>query len=181
MKQLATLIIAFFICSCSSSSNNALESITSTSAGGIDSTESSYMAPVDLSDEVYEIIITSGEGAFPSVGSYTLLFNNATQYTIYGDGRNTGDSFGTYTYLRDGAKGTIYLSDRTIGNVTAQICYNGEDYGTYHAWLGHSEEPEEASGDDERGDDAPASEQRGTFDQLSSDMTRVYAAVMAVQ
>lgn len=170
MKNLAALILVLALASCAGGSD-ALSNITTTASsgdGGTDTSSSEHVAPEDLTDHAYEITVTAGTGIFPETGTYTLVFPNSSEFIIYGDGENTQDGWGTYTYIRNGNKGTMYLQEVDYGPITASVTYHGQTSGEYKAFLGHGSEDEENC-------------VTGEFVELSTSRSRIYEPLMAAQ
>ena len=64
------------------------------------------------------------------MGTFRISFTDTT-YAIQGDGVNTVDSNGTYTYSATGAVGTGMLVDSISGPLTVALSYDASSTGTY--------------------------------------------------
>ena len=101
--------------------------------GGSDnSSGSSVSAPSSIAGKTYRGTISSGSGNFASTGTFTVTFGSAT-YSITGDGANTINSNGTYTYSPVGSLGTATASDSAIGLLVMAFTYNSSNSGNYAA------------------------------------------------
>jgi len=115
------LFLAISLISCSSGTNVI-------SNGGA----AAVSAPGTLAGKTYRVTVESGSGVFASTGTFTVGFLSAQPiYTTQGDGVNTGDSFGFYTYSSSGASGTVKVEDSVVQNAIYSVTFNSAISGTY--------------------------------------------------
>ena len=95
----------------------------SASAGPID-------APASLSGRTIDARVTSGSGLLASQGTFRASFAAAT-YAIQGDGVNTINSNGSYTYAAVGSVGTANFNDTQVGSGVFAFTYTSATGGTY--------------------------------------------------
>lgn len=76
---------------------------------------SNSLAPDSIGGKKYQVVITGGSGEMTNTGNATIMFSKDGSYVITGDGVNTDDDIGTYTYNITGENtGAITLSSRII-------------------------------------------------------------------
>ncbi len=84
--------------------------------------------------KTYRVTAESGSGVFPSTGTFTVVFlSSEPWYTTQGDGVNSHDSWGMYTYSSSGASGTIKADDSNASKVVFSFIFNTAISGTYVA------------------------------------------------
>ena len=110
-------------------------SLISCSIGGISSSDgeaAAVSAPSTLTGKAYRVSAESGSGAFPSTGTFTVVFSSSQPwYTTQGDGVNFGDSWGMYIYSSSGASGTVKVDDSNVSKVVFSLTFNTAISGTY--------------------------------------------------
>lgn len=89
-------------------------------------------APASLAGRTLDATISAGSGAFATTGTFRISFTAST-YAIMGDGVNTANSNGTYTYTAVGAVGTANITDNLLGNGNFAFTYTSASAGTYSA------------------------------------------------
>ena len=113
------------LCSCGSGSS-----------GATDVSPEIVAAPAALTGESYLGTVAGGSGAFATTGTFTIDFTTVSSYIITGDGVDTIDSSGTYTYASSGTTGTVSLNDGTLGSFGIVLEFTAVDAGTYTADAG---------------------------------------------
>ena len=96
---------------------------SSGSAGPID-------APASLSGRTIDARITSGSGLLASQGTFRASFAAST-FLILGDGADTVNSSGSYTYSAIGSVGTVNFNDTQSGSGVFAFTYTSATGGTY--------------------------------------------------
>jgi hypothetical protein len=87
-------------------------------------------APPSLENRTLDCVVTSGSGGFATTGTFRVSFTAST-YAILGDGVNTANSNGTYTYTQVGDVGTATFIDSVIGAGNFAFTYTSASAGTY--------------------------------------------------
>jgi hypothetical protein len=114
-------------------------SLISCSTGGISSSDgeaAAVSAPDTLAGKTYRVTVESGSGMFATTGTYTVVFLSAQPiYTKQGDGVNTWDSFGFYSYSPGGDSGTVKVEDSLAPNTISiySFTFNTAVSGAYVA------------------------------------------------
>jgi len=89
-------------------------------------------APASLDGRTFDCTVKSGNGLYATTGTFRISFT-AASYAILGDGVNTANSIGTYTYLAVGAVGTMINDDALLGISNIFYTYTSASAGTYSA------------------------------------------------
>jgi Subtilase family/Divergent InlB B-repeat domain len=89
--------------------------------------------PVSLAGKTFSLVINDGISPFVQSGTSSLIFAaSGNKYTSPGDGINTTDSSGTYSYSKiNSSAGKVQLNDSVGGKVTAYIIYSGPSEGEF--------------------------------------------------
>ena len=110
-------------------------SLISCSISGISSSDgeaAAVSAPGNLAGKTYRVTVESGSGVFPSTGTFTIVFSSSQPwYTTQGDGVNSRDSWGMYTYSSSGASGTVEVDDSNASQAVFSVTFNTAISGTY--------------------------------------------------
>ena len=105
--------------------------LASCSIGVIDGDPAVVLAPATLAGKTYRIKAKSGSGVFPSKGAFIIVFlSSEPWYTKQGDGVNTYDSWGTYSYSANGASGTVKADDSMAPGIVVSFTFNTANSGT---------------------------------------------------
>lgn len=103
------------------------------SESSIDS-NASAPAPSSLADKSYRLTINSGTGSYADTGVAVVVFSNsADTYKVLGDGVNSVNSSGSYTYTASGSQGSVNIVDTAISTSNFILTYTSPTTGTYHA------------------------------------------------
>ena len=125
LTHLSFPAVIFVIAVASGSGCGGSNSKSGSSGGAVD-------APASLSGRTFDGTVTSGNGILANTGTFRISFA-ATTYAIVGDGVNTANSNGTYTYTAVGAVGTAITLDNLSGAGEFAFTYNTVNTGTYAA------------------------------------------------
>ncbi|MCP4874130.1 MAG: hypothetical protein GY896_01475 [Gammaproteobacteria bacterium] len=110
-------------------------SLISCSIGGISSSDggaAAVSAPGTLAGKTYRVTVESGSGVFPSTGAFAIVFSSSQPwYTTQGDGVNSRDSWGMYSYSSSGASGTVEVDDSNASKAVFSVTFNTAISGTY--------------------------------------------------
>jgi hypothetical protein len=91
-------------------------------------------APNSLAGKSYRMTINTGAGVFATVGTSTVAFSNtADTYKVLGDGVNSFNSSGSYTYTTSGSQGNAAMVDSSISNGNFILTFTSSTTGTYQA------------------------------------------------
>lgn len=86
-------------------------------------------APNSIANRTYRHVIQSATGTLvPSTGSFTVAVNSSNGYTLTG---SIGNSNGTLTYVPNGSRATVRLSDSALGRVECIYTFNDNISGSY--------------------------------------------------
>ena len=122
VKFLAMLFVVIFSingCSDDSSNNNS---------------NSSAPAPNSIAGKSYRITINSGTGLFASSGTTMVAFSSTGDtYKALGDGANSFNSSGSFTYTTDGNQGNVAIVDSALSNGRFILTYTSSTTGNYQA------------------------------------------------
>lgn len=122
IRKMTILLAALTLSACSSSDD--------------DDDGDTVVAPSSVAGQTYTMTIESGSGVFASTGQFTVGLSDAGDtYVVTGDGVNTNDSTGTYTYESSGNTGIVTFSDSAAGEGSYEITYLTDDSGSYVARL----------------------------------------------
>jgi hypothetical protein len=95
---------------------------------------SSVPAPSSLAGKSYKMTIDNGSAPFASAGISMVVFSNtAMNYKVLGDGVNTFNSSGSYTYTTNGNQGNAAIVDNAISNGNFILTFTSSTTGTYQA------------------------------------------------
>jgi hypothetical protein len=95
---------------------------------------SSVPAPNSLAGKSYKMTIDNGSAPFASAGISMVVFSNtAMNYKVLGDGVNTFNSSGSYTYTTNGSQGNAAIVDNAISNGNFILTFTSSTTGTYQA------------------------------------------------
>jgi hypothetical protein len=95
---------------------------------------SSVPAPSSLAGKSYKMTIDNGSAPFASAGISMVVFSNtAMNYKVLGDGVNTFNSSGSYTYTTNGSQGNAAIVDNAISNGNFILTFTSLTTGTYQA------------------------------------------------
>jgi hypothetical protein len=95
---------------------------------------SSVPAPSSLAGKSYKMTIDNGSAPFASAGISMVVFSNtAMNYKVLGDGVNTFNSSGSYTYTTNGSQGNAAIVDNAISNGNFILTFTSSTTGTYRA------------------------------------------------
>jgi hypothetical protein len=98
------------------------------------SSNSSAPAPSSLAGKSYRLTINTGTGGFATTGTSTVAFSNTEDtYKVLGDGVNSFNSSGAYTYTANGSQGNVAVVDSAILNGSFILTYTSSTTGTYQA------------------------------------------------
>jgi hypothetical protein len=118
------LVVIFFATGCGGSSNS----------NGDSNSNSSVPAPSSLAGKSYKMTIDNGSAPFASAGISMVVFSNtAMTYKVLGDGVNTFNSSGSYTYTTNGSQGNAAIVDNAISNGNFILTFTSSTTGTYQA------------------------------------------------
>ena len=112
---------------------------SATGCGGdskIDSRDSNARvpAPSSLAGKSYRLTIKSGLGLYATSGTSTVVFSNtADTYKVLGDGVNSFNSSGSYTYSTSGSEGNAAMVDSYISNGNFILTFTSPTTGIYQA------------------------------------------------
>jgi hypothetical protein len=110
---------------------------SATGCGDSDSSSNSNYsvpAPSSLAGKSYKMSIDNGSAPFASVGTSMVVFSNtAKTYKVLGDGVNTFNSSGSYTYTTIGSQGNAAIVDNAISNGNFILTFTSSTAGTYQA------------------------------------------------
>jgi hypothetical protein len=110
---------------------------SATGCGGDSSksnSNSSVPAPSSLAGKSYKMTIDNGSAPFASAGTSMVVFSNtAKTYKVLGDGVNTFNSSGSYTYTTSGSQGNAAIVDNAISNGNFILTFTSSTTGTYQA------------------------------------------------
>jgi hypothetical protein len=91
-------------------------------------------APITISGKSIKGTITSGSGAFASSGRSMFVASGTDDtYKILGDGINTINANGTFSYSASNNKATIAFNDSLLGKGHYIFTFTSEIKGTYTA------------------------------------------------
>jgi hypothetical protein len=95
---------------------------------------SSVPAPSSLAGKSYKMTIDNGSAPFASAGISMVVFSDtAMNYKVLGDGVNTFNSSGSYTYTTNGSQGNAAIVDNAISNGNFILTFTSSTTGTYQA------------------------------------------------
>ncbi|WP_293761671.1 hypothetical protein [uncultured Paraglaciecola sp.] len=118
------LVVIFFATGCGGSSNS----------NGDSNSNSSVPAPSSLAGKSYKMTIDNGSAPFASAGISMVVFSNtAMTYKVLGDGVNTFNSSGSYTYTTIGSQGNAAIVDSAISNGNFTLTFISSTTGTFQA------------------------------------------------
>lgn len=94
----------------------------------------SVLAPTTITGKSIKGTITSGEGGFASRGK-TMYVASSTdnKYKVLGDGVNTINTKGTFSYTANNNKATIAFDDSVLGKGNYYLTFTSKTTGTYTA------------------------------------------------
>jgi hypothetical protein len=91
-------------------------------------------APITISGKSIKGTITSGSGAFASSGrSMFVASSSDNKYKVLGDGINTINSKGTFSYSANNKKATLAFDDSILGKGIYHFTFTSNTTGTYMA------------------------------------------------
>ena len=91
-------------------------------------------APSSLAGKSYRLTINSGLGLYATSGTSTVVFSNtADTYKVLGDGVNSFNSSGSYTYTTSGSEGNAAMVDSYISNGNFILTFTSPTTGIYQA------------------------------------------------
>ena len=94
---------------------------------------STGFAPPSLDGKIGVTTITSGTGDAANTGSTTITFSSST-YSEVGDGVNTGNDSGTYTYTKTGPNtATAVMNSVDSDSITASLTFTSPTSGSFSA------------------------------------------------
>jgi hypothetical protein len=118
------LVVIFFATGCGGSSNS----------NGDSNSNSSVPAPSSLAGKSYKMTIDNGSAPFASAGISMVVFSNtAMTYKVLGDGVNTFNSSGSYTYTTIGSQSNAAIVDSAISNGNFTLTFISSTTGTFQA------------------------------------------------
>jgi hypothetical protein len=124
MKKLTLftgVLLSLAIAGCDGDSNN-------------DSNNLNVSAPTTISGKSFKAVITSGSGSFASSGrSVFVVSKTDNKYKVLGDGMNTINTSGTFSYSANNNKATIIFNDSVLGKGNYHFTFISETKGTYTA------------------------------------------------
>ena len=96
--------------------------------------ESVGFAPSSLDGKIAVNNIFTGTGDFATTGNSTITFSSNT-YIIVGDGVNTGNDSGTYTYTKTGANMATLVGNSSVDgdSNTVTLSFTSPTSGSYSA------------------------------------------------
>jgi len=95
---------------------------------------SSVPAPSSLAGKSYKMTIDNGSAPFASAGISMVVFSNtAMNYKVLGDGVNTFNSSGSYTYTTIGSQSNAAIVDSAISNGNFTLTFISSTTGTFQA------------------------------------------------
>jgi hypothetical protein len=104
----------------------------SDSDGNISNPEVS--APSSFAGKSYRLTINTGVGFFATTGTSTVAFSNTVNtYKALGDGVNSFNSSGSYTYTTSGSQGNAVVVDSSFSNGNFILTFTSSTTGTYQA------------------------------------------------
>jgi hypothetical protein len=125
MKKLILFIVVLlssFIAGCGSDSRDDLN------------VPAPVSAPITISGKSIIGTITSGEGGFASSGRSTFVTSSTdNKYKVLGDGINTINSKGTFSYSANNKKATLAFDDSILGKGIYHFTFTSNTTGTYMA------------------------------------------------
>lgn len=99
-----------------------------------DSNDLNVSAPTTISGKSIKATVTSGSGGFASSGrSMFVVSNTNNTYKVLGDGINTINTKGTFSYSADDNKATIAFDDSVLGKGNYNFTFTTKTKGTYTA------------------------------------------------
>ena len=99
-----------------------------------DSIDPNVTAPTTISGKSIKGTITSGTGGFASSGRSTFVASSTdNKYKVLGDGINTINSRGTFSYNVNNNKATIVFDDSVLGEGHYNFTFTTKTSGTYTA------------------------------------------------
>jgi len=125
---------------------NADFTFSTPSSGSYEVTNAAYFAYQDADFEMFsgqvpssiagksvQCTVQTGLYPFATTGSSILqIANSGNTYTIIGDGINTANSSGTYSYSKiNSTTGAIAIHDSTFGSATAYLAFSSTNAGGY--------------------------------------------------
>jgi hypothetical protein len=115
------LVVIFSATGCGDNSNSS-------------SSNSNAPAPSTLAGKSYKMTIDNGSAPFASTGTSMVVFSNtADTYKVLGDGVNSFNSSGSYTYTTSGSQGNAAMVDSSISNGNFILTFTSSTTGTYQA------------------------------------------------
>ena len=100
------------------------------SGSGSSGSPAAINAPSSLSGRTIDARVSSGSGLLASRGTFRVSFASSS-YAIQGDGSNTVNSSGSYSYSAVGAVGTANFNDTRSGSGVFAFTYTSATGGTY--------------------------------------------------
>ena len=89
--------------------------------------------PAAINGNVFQCTVEDGLSPFANTGSFTLIIaHSGNSYTVKGDGINTANSSGTYSYSEiNGTTGAMQISDSVSGSSTAYFGFSSTNTGGF--------------------------------------------------
>lgn len=101
--------------------------------------DTTVSAPTTISGGSFKGTITSGSGGFASSGrSMFVASGTDNKYKVLGDGINTINTNGTFTYSASKNKATITFDDSVLGKGNYSFTFTSKTTGNYTADLEQS-------------------------------------------
>jgi hypothetical protein len=75
---------------------------------------SESFAPKSIGGKKYQVVITGGSGEMTDTGNATISFAMNGSYVVTGDGVNTSNDLGTYTYNKTGKNTGAFTLNSTL-------------------------------------------------------------------
>jgi hypothetical protein len=72
------------------------------------------LAPKSIGGKKYQVVITGGSGEMTDTGNATISFAMNGSYVVTGDGVNTSNDLGTYTYDKTGKNTGAFTLNSTL-------------------------------------------------------------------
>jgi hypothetical protein len=115
------LVVIFFATGCGGDSTSS-------------NSNSRVSAPSSLAGKSYRMTVNTGAGLFATAGTSMVAFSNtANTYKVLGDGVNSINSSGSYTYTASGSQGNAAIVNSSISNGNFILTFTSSNTGTFQA------------------------------------------------